>query len=145
MQSQKSKLKIEIQKSNSKMGIVFINSKTKFNFPNGLRFGSAFLFCKVIITQPFGFVNRCRKFSFHAYIHTTNHIFMHIYGYKHNHIYIDTTTSIPTTTTHTLVILRVFVDRSMGLCTSFGRLSIHLPTTIYLHIHIILHMSLLMG
>lgn len=51
-------MKIEIQKSNSKMGIIFINSKTKIKFPSGL----TFLFCEAIITQLSCFVNRRRKF-----------------------------------------------------------------------------------
>ena len=89
MQNQKSKLKIEIQKSNSKMGIVLINSKTKFNFSSGL----AFLFCEAIITQPFGFVNK-RKKIFFMHIYTTSYIA--ICRYRINHIYIDTIISIPT-------------------------------------------------
>lgn len=89
MQNQKWKLKIEIQKSNSKMGIVLINSKTKFNFPSGL----AFLFCESIITQPFGFVNRCKKF-FYAHLHNQLHYHLqiqkqpHLHWYNHIHIHI---------------------------------------------------------
>ena len=87
MRNQKWKLKIEIQKSNSKMGIVLISSKTKFNFPSGL----AFLFCEAIITQPFRFVNRRKKF-FHTHLH--NHLHCHSQMQKqshlhwHNHIHI---------------------------------------------------------
>lgn len=80
MQNQKSKLKIEIQKSNSKMGIVLINSKTKFNFPSGL----AFLFCEVIIAQPFGFVNR-RKKIFHTHLHNQLHYHLQMQNQPHLH------------------------------------------------------------
>ena len=80
MQNQKLKLKIEIQKSNSKMGTALINSKTKFNFPSGL----TFLFCEAIITQPFGFVNRYRKF-FHTHLHHQLHYYLQMQNQPHLH------------------------------------------------------------
>lgn len=67
------------------MRIVLINSKTKFNFPNGL----AFLFCEAIITQLFGFINRYKKFFMHIY--TISYIA--ICKYRNNYIYINTITS----------------------------------------------------
>lgn len=89
MQNQKWKLTIKIQKSNSKMGIILINSKTKFNFPSGL----AFLFCEAIITQPFGFVNR-RKKIFYTHLHNQLHYHLqmqkqpHLHWHNHIHIHI---------------------------------------------------------
>ena len=144
MQNQKSKLKIEIQKRNSKMGIVLINSKTKINFPNGLRFGSAFLFCEAIIAQPFGFVNRCRKF-FHSHIYTTSYIFMHICRCRNSHIYIYTAT-----TTYIYTQLGKFacicwrICELMGWCACFAHVSIQLLTSTNPHIHRILFMGLFM-
>ena len=107
MQNQKSKLKIEIQKSNSKMGIVLINSKTKFNFPSSL----AFLFCEAIITQPFCFVNRRKKFfsctstqpATLPFADTEPATFILIQPYLYPH-----------TSTRSLTILRVFVYGLMG-------------------------------
>lgn len=80
MRNQKLKLKIEIQKSNSKIRIVLISSKTKFNFPSGL----TFLFCEAIITQLFGFVNR-RKKIFHTHLHNQLHYHLQIQKQPHLH------------------------------------------------------------
>ena len=117
MQNQKWKLKIKIQKSNSKMGIVFINSKTKFNFPSGL----AFLFCEAIIAQPFCFVNRRKKF-FHVHIQLHFHYHLQIQSqphlHWHNHIHIR----IHLHTTWRFCV--IFVDGLIGWCTGFSYLPI---------------------
>ena len=109
MRNQKLKLKIEIQKSNSKMGIILISSKTKLNFPSGL----AFLFCEAIITQPFGFVNRRKKF-FHTHLHSQLHWHLQMQNkphlHWHNHIH---------THTHLHTAWWFCVYLSMGWCTSF--------------------------
>ena len=107
MQNQKSKLKIEIQKSNLKMGIVLISSKTKFNFPSGL----VFLFCEAIITQPFGFVNRRKKiFSYTSTQPST----LPFADAKSATFTLTQPHPYPHTSTHTLTILRVFVDGLVG-------------------------------
>lgn len=100
-------MKIGIQKSNSKMGIVLINSKTKTKFPSGL----AFLFCDAIITQPFGFVNRYKKFFSYTYLATFSLPFADTesatFTLTQSHPY-------PHTSTRSLTILRVFIDGLMG-------------------------------
>ena len=99
------------------MGIILINSKTKIKFPYGL----TFLFCEAIITQPFGFVNRYKKFFSCTFTQSITLPFT------------DTKTVIFTLTQprlqthtfiHSLAILHVFVNRLMGSHINFSHLSI---------------------
>ena len=93
------------------MGIVLINSKTKFNFPNGLGFGSAFLFCEAIIAQPFSFVNRCKKFFMFA---STQPATLPLPCANTETATFALTQPYPHTSTHSSAILRVFVDELIG-------------------------------
>lgn len=89
------------------MGIILINSKTKIKFPYGL----TFLFCEAIITQPFGFVNRYKKFFSCTFTQSATLPFADtktvIFALTQPHSY-------PHTSTHSLTILRVFVDELVG-------------------------------
>ena len=142
MRNQKPKLKIEIQKRNSKMGIVLINSKTKFKFPSGL----AFLFCEAIIAQPFGFVNRCKKF-FHTYLHNQLHYHLQIQNQPHLHWYNHIRTHIhPHTIWRFCVYLLINWWVDAPILTIFPRIYTFIKTSLaHPHIHRILHIGRFMG
>lgn len=114
------------------MGIVLINSKTKIKFP----YGFTFLFYEAIIAQPFSFVNRYKKFFSCTFTQSATLPFADAesatFALTQPHPYSHTST-------HSLTILRVFVDELVGSHINFSHLSIYLY--VYISIQTSLNLS----